>query len=327
VVDDIRGASVERLDMISSIIAAVSLWFNKTTCMQIRWLLRRHSSLMLRKGAPLRWSTMSDDLEKHGAFYIISVIAPRWNCHALLARLSPIWIDRSFTLELADFGLQADSWSMVLYDASLKTQQWVGSATISQKTVTWYLPPAAYTLSLRYYTDRDDIEVPTVVIDGSVRVVGGKIAGEAPRYKRHLETIRNRSGPVFRLLHYHVFYNVSRKEKCAAFLRRQFLPVGNPDTEWNYGHLAVGERLRVHSNRAHQKAFNTYVCFYNWASFPVEWLTIETLEWCGDAFDQAVGYAIRRVRKEKPDASQKSEIRFEAVVVTSIDKPTAIRRA
>jgi hypothetical protein len=320
VVDDIGEASVERLDMISSIIAAVSLWFNKTTCMQIRWLLRRHSSLMLRKGAPLRWSTMSDDLEKHGAFYIISVIAPRWNCHALLARLSPIWIDRSFTLELADFGLQADSWSMVLYDASLKTQQWVGSATISQKTVTWYLPPAAYTLSLRYYTDRDDIEVPTVVIDGSVRVVGGKIAGEAPRYKRHLETIRNRSGPVFRLLHYHVFYNVSRKEKCAAFLRRQFLPVGNPDTEWNYGHLAVGERLRVHSNRAHQKAFNTYVCFYNWASFPVEWLTIETLEWCGDAFDQAVGYAIRRVRKEKPDASQKSEIRFEAVVVTSIDK-------
>jgi hypothetical protein len=270
---------------------------------------------------------MSDDLEKHGGFHIVSVLAPRWNCHALLARLSPIWIDRSLTLELAGFGSQADSWSLVLYDVSLKMQQWVGSATISEKTVTWHLLPAAYSLSLRYYTDSDDIEVPTVVIDGSVRVVGGKIAGEATRYKRHLETIRNRSGPISRLLHYYVFYGLSRKEKCAALLRRQFLPMGNPDTEWNYGHLAVGERLRIHSNHAHQQAYNTYVCYYNWASFPVEWHRIEGLEWCGDAFDQAVGYAIRRVRKEKPDASRDSEVHFEALVVTSIENPMANRRA
>jgi hypothetical protein len=313
--------------MIRSIIAAVSLWFNKTTCMQIHWLLRCHSKLTLREGGSHRWRTMSDDLEKHGGFHIVSVLAPRWNCHALLARMSPIWIDRSLTLELAGFGSQADSWSLVLYDVSLKMQQWVGSATISEKTVTWHVPPAAYSLSLRYYTDSDDIEVPTVVIDGSVRVVGGIIAGEAPRYKQHLETIRNRSGPISRLLHYYVFYGLSRKEKCAALLRRQFLPMGNPDTEWNYGHLAVGERLRIHSNHAHQQAYNTYVCYYNWASFPVEWHRIEGLEWCGDAFDQAVGYAIRRVRKEKPDASRDSEVHFEALVVTSIENPMVNRRA
>jgi hypothetical protein len=271
---------------------------------------------MLRKGAPHRWRTISEDLEKRGGFHIVSVIAPRWNCHALLASLSPIWIDRSLTLELEGFGSQADSWSLVLYDDSLKMQQWVGSATISEKRVTWHLPPAAYTLSLRYYADGDDIEVPTVVIDGSVRVVGRKIAGEAPRYKRHLKIIRNRSGPHFRLLHYYVFYNLSRKEKCAALLRQQFLPVGNPDTEWHYGHLAVGERLGIRSNNAHQHAYNTYVCFYNWASFPVEWHTIKSLEWCGDPFDQAVGYAIRRVLKGKPDASRNSELRFEAYVVT-----------
>jgi hypothetical protein len=110
-------------------------------------------------------------------------------------------------------------------------------------------------------------------------------------------------------------------------MRHQFLPVGNPDTEWHYGHLVVGEKLEIRSNDAHQQAYNTYVCFYNWASFPVEWHTIMSLEWCGNAFDQAVGYAIRRVRRGKPDPLRNSEVRFEARVVTSIDNPTANRRA
>jgi hypothetical protein len=309
-----------------SIIAAVSFWLNEATRMQIRWLLRRHSRGLLRRGAPPTWRTISQDLEKLGGCHVISIIAPRWNCHALLASLSPIQINKSLMLELASFGSQADSWSLVLYDESFQMQHWIGSSTMSKNTVTWQLPPATYSLSLRYYTDGDDIEVPTVVIDGSVRVVGGKIAGEAPRYKRHLEAIRNRSGPHFRLLHYHVFYYLSRREKCATLLRQQFLPVGNPDTEWHYGHLAVGEKLRIRSNDAHQQAYNTYVCFYNWASFPVEWHTIKSLEWCGNAFEQAVGYAIRRVRRGKPDLSRNSEVRFEALVVTSIDNLTANHR-
>lgn len=313
--------------MFRSIIATVSFWLNEATCMQIRWLLRRHSRVLLRRGLPPRWRTISQDLEKLGGRHIIGIIAPRWNCHALLASMSPIRINKSLTLELASFGSQADSWSLVLYDESFQMRHWIGSSTMSENTVVWQLPPATYSLSLRYYTDGDDIEVPAVVIDGSVRVVGGKFAGEAPRYKRHLETVRNRSGPASRLLQYYVFYNLSRKEKCAASLRHQFLPVGNPDTEWHYGHLVVGEKLEIRSNDAHQQAYNTYVCFYNWASFPVEWHTIKSLEWCGNAFEQAVGYAIRRVRRGKPDPLRNSEVRFEARVVTSIDNPTANRRA
>ena len=86
------------------------------------------------------------------------------------------------------------------------------------------------------------------------------------------------------------------------------------------------QQMRIRSNDAHQQAYNTYVCFYNWASFPVEWHTIKSLEWCGNAFEQAVGYAIRRVRRGKPDPSRNSEVRFEALVVTSIDNLTANHR-
>jgi hypothetical protein len=295
-----------------SMIAAASFLFNRATRLQIHWLLQCHSKVVLRAGVTPKWRTISEDLEILGRLYLISVIAPRWNCHALLASISQIRIENSLTLELAGFGSQADSWSLILYDGSMNMRQSVGSTNVIERTVTWRVAPGMYTLSLRYYTDGNDIEVPTVVIDGSVRIVGRTISGEASRYQRHLETIRNRDGLYCRLLHYHVFFYLSRQEKSAAWLRQHFLPVGNPDTEWHYGHLAVGEKLRIRCNDAHRRAYNTYVCFYNWASFPVEWRTIRTLEWCGDPFGQAVVYVIRRVRKGASSASQNSGIHFEA---------------
>jgi hypothetical protein len=295
-----------------SIIAAVSYWFYRLARAEMQWLVRRHYKLLLSNGARQKWKTISEDLEMPGRLHVISVLAPRWNCHALLASMSPIWVGQSMTLELAGFGSQADAWSLILYDDSLNVREWIGSATIKERTVTWHLNPAAYTLSLRYYVDGDDIEVPTVIIDGSVRIVGGKIAGERLRYKRHLETIRNRDGLYFRLLHYYMFYYLSRQRKSEGWLRQQFLPVGNPDTEWHYGHLDVGEMLTIHCDEACQQTYNVYACFYNWASFPVEWQTIRTLEWCSGPFEQAVGYAIRRVERGNSDSLRRSELTFEA---------------
>jgi hypothetical protein len=99
---------------------------------------------------------------------------------------------QEFDVRTRSFGSQADSWSLVLYDESFQMRHWIGSSTMSENTVVWQLPPATYSLSLRYYTDGDDIEVPAVVIDGSVRVVGGKFAGEGAAIQT---TSRDRSEP------------------------------------------------------------------------------------------------------------------------------------
>src|SRR3954469_2641888 len=131
----------EESSAMRSMIAGLSFWINRVTRMQIQGLLRRHSKRVRRAGARPKWRTISEDLEMPGRLHIISVVAPRWNCHALLASMSPIWIEKSLTLELAGFGSQADSWSVVLYDDSLNMRQWIGSATISETTVTWHLAP------------------------------------------------------------------------------------------------------------------------------------------------------------------------------------------
>jgi hypothetical protein len=55
--------------------------------------------------------------------------------------------------------------------------------------------------------------------------------------------------------------------------------------------------LGIRFDSIHESAFNTYVAFYNWASFPVDWTKIQALEWRSVRFAEDVGYAIRCVRK------------------------------
>jgi hypothetical protein len=295
-----------------SMTAAASYGFNRGMRALVQQLVRRRSSSALRTGAPQTWRTFSDDFKNPGYVPVISVLAPRWNCHALLATLSPLRVERTLTLELAGFAATADAWSLVLYDEFMKTCCWTGSAVTHESTVTWQVRPGIYSLSLRYYADGDDIDVPTVVVDGSSRIPGGTIAGEAHRHRRNLETIRARDGRYYRLLHYYAFYHLSREHKSRDWLLQQFLPVANPDTEFDCGHLEVGEQLQIRSDVAHHRAYNTYVCFYNWSSFPVEWCRIRSAEWCSRTFDQPVAYAIRNVRKRPAELTPAATGHFEA---------------
>lgn len=275
--------------------------------------MARHAKNAIRIGAPLKWRTISDEFKKPGFLLAVSVLGPRWNCHALLATLSPIPIRQTLSIDLAGLSDHSDSWSIVLYDESWTTREWLGPTTTSDRAVSWTLPAGSYSLSLRFYTDADDISVPAVMVDGHNVVEGGVIAEEATKYRRHLESIRNRSGMYYRLLHYYIFFHLKHRTKSADWLRNQFLPMGNPDTEWRYGHLAVGEQLRIRLDAVHQMTYNTYVAFYNWASFPVDWCRVQTLEWQSVPFAEGVAYAVRCVRRVGARTTHSSDGIFEVL--------------
>jgi hypothetical protein len=152
-----------------------------------------------------------------------------------------------------------------------------------------------------------------VTIDGQF-VSGAHIPGEASRYRGHLESIRDRSGLYYVLLNYYVFFHLKHRSKKADWLRSQFLPMGNPDTEWYYGHLAAGEQLDLRFDAVHQRLYNTYVTFYNWSSFPVDWCKVKTLEWRSTQFSRQVGYIVRCVRKRSVMATPGSHGVFETLV-------------
>jgi uncharacterized protein DUF6208 len=301
-------------------IAFLSYGFHEVVLLLVRWSVGRRAKMAIRSGTPLKWRTLSDDFDKAGFLPAVSVLGPRWNCHALIATLSPVPVGEKLSVDLVGLADGSDSWSLVLYDERWATRKWVGSTTTSDTVVAWALPPGLYSLSLRVYTDSDDMQVPTVRIDRDNRVCGGRIAGEASRYRTHLQSIRNKSGLLYRLLHYYIFFHLKHGTKDANWLRRQFLPMGNPDTDWEYGYLDTGEQLRICLDAVHHRQYNTYVAFYNWASFPIDWCKIQALDWRSAPLVERVGYAVRRVRKVPATAGDNLVGHFEVM----ISKPTVI---
>src|SRR5262245_52888230 len=110
-------------------IAFVSYCFHELMVILVRVLIRHHAKMTVRAHVPLKWRAMSDDLKKPGSLLALTVVGPRWNCHALLATLSPILVRERLSVDLAGLGDGSESWSLVLYDKHMTTMEWIGSAT------------------------------------------------------------------------------------------------------------------------------------------------------------------------------------------------------
>jgi hypothetical protein len=57
-----------------------------------------------------------------------------------------------------------------------------------------------------------------------------------------------------------------------------------------------GERLRVSFDPVQDDYLNTYVAFYNSASFPVSWCQVRGGNWLSTSFEDGVAHAVRRVK-------------------------------
>lgn len=99
----------------------------------------------------MAWRTLSDTATRPGFLPSISVLGPRWNCHALIAGMGPISVRSQLTCHVAELQTHADSWSLVVYDSGGRTAAWTGSSRTEAEEVTLHLPPDDYTLTLRYY--------------------------------------------------------------------------------------------------------------------------------------------------------------------------------
>jgi hypothetical protein len=85
-------------------IALVSYCFHEPMVILVRGLMRYHAKMTVHAHVPLKWRTMSDDIKKPGSLPILAVLGPRWNCHALLATLSPIPVRQTLSVDLAGLG-------------------------------------------------------------------------------------------------------------------------------------------------------------------------------------------------------------------------------
>ena len=239
----------------------------------VRGIILVRNRLSLNK--PARWMGFSELVGKRWGVAFLVITAPRWNCHATIALTDsfPLRGRLSILTKCADGS--AEAYSFVVYPESGMpfTLPFVGEGA---SEIAMDLPPGRYRIGARYYGSCKDPEFPEVRADGVEVVKGRVIAGERDRYREQLALLRTRDSIVCRMLHYYVFHFLSWRVGGEDFMKREFLPVGNPDTEFDYDAIREGDvREIVATDKDREK--RVYVTLYNRQSFPVFWTEIKSL--------------------------------------------------
>jgi hypothetical protein len=99
-----------------------------------------------------------------------------------------------------------------------------------------------------------------------------------PNDNDYLSGLRNKDGIFYASLHYYVLEMLRLRQYLpASFVRREYLPVGNPETAFSYGYLRRGQSLEISSSRGIPQGHRLYLTIYNRSSFPVSWSEVRSL--------------------------------------------------
>lgn len=245
----------------------------------LRMLARTRRQTRIRSGQAYRWYGLSQLLKQPLMLPYIMVTGPRWNCHAVIATLGPFPVRHSIDLRVADARRSARNWTIVVYDSKHRTFACISENLIpdGRKWEKLEIPPGEYHLALRYYQCDGEIWFPAAVIDGSRTVPSEKGEWEKENYAYLLNRIRSRRPLLFSLIHAYVFYLLRWKALFKIdFVKKEYVPVGNPDTQFDYGALYKGERLTRVFDKQFLEKNKVFLTYYNKSSFPVFWCRITT---------------------------------------------------
>ena len=267
------------------------------------------------------WKVFCEDtLARPFVLPIIATKGPRWNTHAVIVTAGPIEVKQVLSLGVATAFSSARSWSIVIYsNPSYRTVASIESFSIPEAE-RWHdlkLSPGRYSINLRYYGLSDASSAPEVKADG-VRIVPAKpVPTDSNDFYKDLY---RRDHWFYAVLHYYVFHMLRfRRWLPASFVRRHYLPVGDPGTIFRYGPIRTGEFLEVKSEPALLDSYELYLTVYNRSSFPLVAQTIQDSE-CRTAPATCDGFYLFRIRR-KPSIVE--EFRPEWLQVQALDPSMA----
>lgn len=245
-----------------------------------RWSLSRKSE------ADLQWRVLGADTLKNVPFAlpVIMTTGPRWNTHAVIGTLGPFAIAESLELNLNTIQQSAQSWVVVVYAfPSFETIQSLDShgfrqiVTEADPWVKLGVPPGRYTLGVRYYDRAETITYPQVRLDG-LRLLNGLAAdANTNEFYHQLKDYPRKS--FYLALHYYSYVLLKyRRYLSEAWVRREYLPVGAPDTRFFYGGLHKGQVMAIAVEPQALEQFDFYLSLYDWSSFPMAWQRIQAVQ-------------------------------------------------
>lgn len=242
-------------------------------------LFRALAARVLRREAAQgnRWKVLTPALlARRGALPLIMLDGPRWNTHAIIGQAGPLEVKGVLSIDAGAAARSARSWSIVIYRFPRSiTIASIGSTgpALAEPWQNIPLPPGSYALGVRYYHPGDPIELPAVRVDGVEQVPPVTVAAPLSVY----DTVRDRRGLFYRFIHHYIFHVLEYRDWLPAkFVRREFLPVGNPQTHFRYGAVRKGQSISLRLSPALLSAYDVFFTLYNRCSFPVDWYAVST---------------------------------------------------
>jgi len=242
----------------------------------------------------LCWKTISEVIDQPLALPYIMVTGPRWNPHAIIASVGPFEVKQHVQLRVDTMNRSAGMWTLVLYSApASRTVVAIDSRHISSDAV-WFkqiLPPGRYAGIMRYYEWSAAPKLPAIEIDGTLRIFERPVPTNENSY---LGRLRNKTGAFYTALHYYTLEMLRLRHYLPeSFVQRQYLPVGNPETAFRYGHVQRGQSVEITSSQEIPDGYHLYLTIYNHSSFPISWSAVQSLPYRTLPIEVTGSYLIR----------------------------------
>jgi hypothetical protein len=260
-----------------------------------RFLLRGAQRLNARataKKSP-EWRMLNGELlQRPLALPIVMTTGPRWNPHAIIASAGPLSVTRELRVDARTADSSAQAWTAVVNsfpDGRTVASLGLGSSHSDRLEV----PPGRYTVVLRYYERAAAPRLPAIEADGQEVVPAVDVP---PTINDFYKELKQRDSSYYLWLHYYISVILRYEKRLpASFIRGQYLPAGNPETEFFYGGMTPGERLDLKSLPLPGDS-RVYATIYNRSSFPLFWCRINKSMDSLDAVEGAAFYLIRANR-------------------------------
>ncbi|MEL6579698.1 MAG: DUF6208 family protein [Cyanobacteria bacterium J06621_12] len=297
-------------------LSLLSWLFNKFVKLAIGILFTIY--LALNKSKAKQWRVLSAKMIN--APLILPVMmtkGPRWNTHAIIGTLGPFKVEKAIALNTEIANQSAGSWIAVVYSfPGYKTVTSLTSEMVSGNT--WEelkLPAGKYSLGVRYYNRTETINYPQIKVDGGLFVESHNVPQDINNY--YYDLIKSKNW-FYSSLHYYIYTILKlRNYLPASFVRREYLPVGAPDTHFAYNYLDPQQTLQIETAPEIVEQFDIYFTLYDRSSLPLSWCIITETKYTLPPQDTK-GYFLLRIRPKPEFTETAIEVESEISVADSL---------
>lgn len=274
--------------------------------------INRKGGFMLGKQSSLSWQGWSQTQAYRWALPYVMIVAPRWNPHSVQHHLGPFQVNSIISVNVETVRKSAKQWIISFFKNGKEFYTLTSRECANDGP--WHsisLKPGTYEIFIRYFDWDINGECPAVDIDHQLQIASCPIEPEIASYENFMINLKHHRNFFYWFLHCYVYTSLKwHKRLPAKFVRKAYLPLGNPGTIFYYGLLDKGGILQINYPESLSGKANIYLVVLDTYGFPIFWRTLSKNQFISDEVPRNGTYLIRIIYKKLSDfnaAAQKEE--------------------